>query len=473
MAPYITALKSRVFRRLRIKNIGLIEGFDVVKSYAVYPARDSKIKTQSGKVLEAFSSKTSNTLDIAIKRCAERIKFQKKHAAVLSNNPTFKGNILGKVASAQLQGRASDGLHEDAKKARIYYEGGDVFHVNNQNNIPKFLIGEDLITITHQALRRDRWFVSYGESSVITESMIKEEEFFSKDQDPLNQMYISKEIPLKVQQIAEVIAKRLDGAQIDRIIQEMVAMGIINVQTLNEIPFEERKSLVSEYLAQLEFVEKQVFSLELETSPEHIHSLPQTAYHLDLMMTPGPKGSFFLQDFNLAVKVLKHIQANHQALHLTGKDLAYLEQMILETEQIGIELEPLMNTTRTQLKQAGFDVISTPGCFFSSRKNDHEVVLENINFLNCLSGYSKKTERFYMIVPGTNLGDRLADVIMDCYVEFLHTQCETLAVYFVGSDPLNLHDFYEAVADLNKEKLQLGPHCLSYELKTESYTCEE
>ena len=92
----------------------------------------------------------------------------------------------------------------------------------------------------------------------------------------------------------------------------------------------------------------------------------------------------------------------------------------------------------------------------------------NINFLNIVTGYSEKTGHYYVIAPGTKTKGKLAEVLMDCYVEFLRSQCDNVQVYFVGRNPNDEKDFSEAVANTHDQ--QLGPHCLSFELKTSPHT---
>jgi hypothetical protein len=127
-----------------------------------------------------------------------------------------------------------------------------------------------------------------------------------------------------------------------------------------------------------------------------------------------------------------------------------------------------MDKTIELLKDADYNIIPTPGAFYSCN-NDQ---IFNINFLNCLTGFSEKTGHFYYITSGTQTDGKLASVLMDSYVEFLNANCNDIAVYFVGRKPEDPSDFGEAKHTMNRMASQLGVHCLSFELNTKPHTTE-
>ena len=246
-------------------------------------------------------------------------------------------------------------------------------------------------------------------------------------------------------------------------LEEMRAMGLLTVLKF-DTPAEKIKGrqIATQYLAQREFVKKYIFPQELECEAEDITFVPQAAYHLDTFMTPGPNGSMFMQDYNLAIQTLQKIQQNAKELKLTKSDLEQLDHLITTTTLISRDLTPLLNKVKENLVEGGFSIIPTPGAFFGSDPHNPTQKSQIINFLNCITGFSPKTGHIYYIAAGTKTEGVLGDVLMNAYGEFLQSQSNNLAVYFAGRNPEDPTDFSEAMRDMNE--LQLGPHCLSYEL---------
>lgn len=455
-----------------IQEIGKREGFSVIQSeYPFYPVRDAKCKAADGCWVEPNCN--TDTLLKAVGRNKKRQYHTKRDPSALTNSPIFGGTI-GVVARDHMHRQTSDGIKDkkEYQDGRIYFEGGNCFYLTNQNGVGKYLVGEGLITVTHQTLRMDKWFADTSQSST---SKINEMLIQSKyNKGPLNKLYLGNQIPKKILEEGEVFKKDLSKEKVQETLQEMLSIGNITcIKFDKKQDIEKGYEIAAEYLAQEKFVKNDLFGEDLHISGEHIVSVSQLAYHLDVLLTPGPCGTIFIQDYPLALKTLGKILDNAQDLQLTSRDIGLLKDCITEMTSLSSELGPLMLTVKKQLEEAGFKLIPTPGAFFNrksyDRKNlDGESLFTNVNFFNAITGYSKITQHPYIILPGTDVGDRLGEVLMDAYSEFLRAQiCPELAVYYVGRNPTNLKDYSEAFFTTNRGGSQLGPHCLSFELDTE------
>lgn len=451
-----------------ICEIGKMEGFAVTHStekYSIYPVRDVKLVTQDGAFLEPTCSDNSGK---ALDRTKKRIAHLSNHPCVLSKNPTFNGITLGIVATNKLYQRTADGLQKGQKRdSRLYFEGGNTFHLTNKSGIPTYLFGEDSSTITHQILRIDKWFHCQDSSKPGT-SYINEQLLYSQYNTLVNRNFMQGEIPKIIKQKAEEISAAMIDDEINAVLLEMKSMGLVlNYQFKTERDKKIGRSIASEYLAQRQFVEKEIFPAELKCNSNQVSFLPQIAYHLDIMITPGPKGSVFLQDYDLAVSVLKAILNKSVELKLSIKEQCQLQSFIQTTTLAGTDLNPLMNKAKLDLEKAGFTVIPTPGVFLSLTSEGEPL---NANFMNSLSGFSSKTEHYYYIAPGIKTGGKIGELLMDSYAEFLKHHSSNISVYFAGRKPENDKDFEEATYNLNRKLSQLALHCLSFELKVASHT---
>jgi hypothetical protein len=446
-----------------VKEIGAIEGFKVLASESVYSVRDPKLRAADGMILEPTCSEA---LPEAVSRCQKRSDHLKNHASVLSTHPSVRNCSLGIVARDKMHRRTSDGLVESSpRESRLYFESGDCLHLTNRHHVSQYLFGEDLGVITHQALRKDQWFNKL--ESEDTASYFNETLIFGKCPNKITTMFLDKKIPEEIAARAKRFSEELDDSKIKDVLCEMHSMGLVT-----RVKFETKgdrakgRAIACDYLAQQEFIRTILFPEELRCSAEQVKFFPQIAYHLDMAMAPGPKGSVFLQDFEMSVQLLQAIKDNATALHLTEADLKLLCSFSETTKRLGSELKPLMEDTKGGLKAAGYHVIPTPGAFYAYDRDQPF----NFNFLNCLTGYSEKTGHIYYIASGAKTDGKLAEVLMDSYTEFLQANCNDIAVYFVGRNPDNPSNFSEARDTLNRVNSQQGPHCLSFELKIAPYT---
>jgi hypothetical protein len=455
-----------------ISEIGALEGFSVQPSeqkYSSYCVRDPKLATADCHVLEPTCS---SQLGTALERMGKLMHYKKDHVAVLTEHPSLKGAVIGVVARDKMHRRTADGLASGVQRdSRIYFEGGNCFRLTDRTGTPRYLIGRDQAIATHQRLRLDKWFNDWYDPSQPDRkngACWDETLLHSKCDTNVNKWFLGRKIPGIIQERAAKLSKTMDDAAVLAVLNEMKAMGLLSVLVF-KTPQQKTdgREIATKYLAQLQFVKTEIFPAELCCKAEEISYVPQAAYHLDLMMAPGPKGSVFVQDYDLAVQLLQKLLENAKALELSDTDVQQLHSFIATTSTLRNDLKPLLAEVKAELIKAGFTVIPTPGAFFGL--NDKKEPL-NINFLNCLTGFSPKTGHYFYIASGAQTNGRLGEVLMDAYAEFLTSHCSNTVVYFAGRDPTNERDFSEAMEDLNRTKSQLGPHCLSYELKIAPHT---
>jgi hypothetical protein len=312
----------------------------------------------------------------------------------------------------------------------------------------------------------DKWFGKQGNE--YSTSALNEQLIFQKyEKDKMRKKFLAGDIPGEIAKRAKKYNDALTDAQVKETLCEMNSMGLLTgFRFETKADKEKGREIASEYLAQQEFVKTELFPAELKCDADHVKFLRQIAYHLDVAMVPGPKGSIFMLDYQKSVQLLQTIKANAETLKLTKYDRKLLESFITATTKLSEELKPLMEETKTQLQAAGYNVIPTPGAFYGFENGEPF----NINFFNCLTGFSEKTERFYYIASGAQTDGELANVLMSSYVEFLQSTCNNIAVYFVGRHPNDPSNFSEASSILNRGESQLGPHCLSFELDVAPHT---
>ena len=296
----------------------------------------------------------------------------------------------------------------------------------------------------------------------------------SKTEDPLNQLFLKGKIPEEIRQIAQPILLSITKEQVEKNLEEIVeneelikeqafAKETLKKMQLNDKIIPPAARLLASYaMAELEFVKQTLFPTELETSRQEINFIQQPGYHIDLFICPGPKGSLFVQDYLLALEVLATIKAKEKQLNLSESEIQQLDSFIKTTSEICRDLDPMMKTLQSQLENAGFIVIPTPGAFFGYAPND-PTEETNINFINSITGFSPQNDHYYYITAGAQ--GHLGRILMDVFAEFIHSQCENTVVYYTGRKRSDLTNFEEAQLHSNSDNA-FGPHCLANELKT-------
>lgn len=442
--------------------IAKIEKFSILETSSPCFIRDSKLLRTDGAVLMANSS---NSLNKALFRCAFRHKHLKNHhVSTLTDSRAFPKASMGHVFQDKLQSLAHEQIKETpVVQSRLYYEGGNIFRFTNTEGRQKALIGEDIITVTHLALLKDEWFED-NFASIANKSRKNEKAI----DDEISKQFFSGAVYTQTKQIAEDFAKTADDKTILSILDEMSEMNLLDeMDFITEAEQTKGRDIAANYYAQRLYIKNHLLPSELQVKAEDIVEIPQIGYHIDLYMTPGPRGSIFVQDYDEAIRLLEHLLENSESLKLSQTDVKILKAMILETSKLKSDFKEIMSDNKKTLEDAKFHIINTPGAFFSLAG---ESKTQNVNFLNCISGYSTGTHRFYMAIPGTSVGDHLGRVLMESYVAFLNQHCENLDVFFIGSDPKNPNDFSETMSNLNEPEKNFGPHCQSFEHETSPVT---
>lgn len=429
-----------------------------------YSVRDVKLMDVKNVVLQSTRSKNAA---VAVDRLRQRSHVLKNHSASLATHPSFYNQTIGQVARSELHHRSGDGLLVPSKPSRIYFEGGNCFRITNQHQKPYYIIGEDLLTATHQTLLLDGWFYAPNPKNP-TPAYTAANNLLKNDHTPFNDWYLEGLIPELIKKMAEDLSPSLSDAEIESILLEIHAMMLPSIKITSEADKIKARQIAANYMAQKEFVKTHIFPEELSCSASEIIYVSQVAYHLDLMMAPGPKGSVFVQDYDLVLATLGSISENAQRFNLSAFDLKTLDTFVDMALKLTDELSPLLSKVKQQLVHAGFIVIPTPGAFFGCNKEGQNI---DINFINCLTGFSSQTGRYYYIAAGAENGesnDRLGKIFMDLYTEFLQSHCNNTDVYFVGKNPQNEDDFSEILRTLTKKGA--GPHCLACEIEIASHT---
>jgi hypothetical protein len=253
-------------------------------------------------------------------------------------------------------------------------------------------------------------------------------------------------------------------------LEAAIKHGYYKEFALTDIDLGENVPLAAVYLAQKE-ITLDIFAATYGLNgAEKVCVVPQLDSHVDDFLRPWFKGGIAIQDYALCLELLKEVKKNAQVLQLTPLDHVMLERYLTTAEKLNGELGHLIKQTKEVLTKAGFPVIPAPGIFYdvSSRLlnplNPDVVTTYNLNFLNAITGWSK--ESYFYLVTGAQVGDRLGQVLMNAFEQFVHSYEPNTEVCFVGYDPKNPTDFSEGMRWLNRRGSQLGLHCLGVETET-------
>lgn len=471
--PSNSELKSDyVFQNL--KDIGAFEGFEVIPTKSYYFARDAKVRLTNGKVLRTTDTDDRYKKEAITRSAKKELFLQNNNSMCATEHPAFQAKRIGTgIVESKNHRRAADGFSltsrnsfydenagetlahssyfAEIKPMRSAFEGGDIITATNSNGKVKVLIGEELLTITQNILRQTKLFGSKGEKG--TAYVEETVSTFKKLGDRINGMYLEGKIPAMVEKLAP--AQTNEG--MIQTGKEMNAMGLIT--KFEPKASEKLRAITSEYLGQQRFVKEVLWPEEFEVDSGAIETIVQAAYHLDVVIKPGPYGSMFLQSYEKDIQLLQAIKDT--LYDLTSRDRKIIESCIEEAQKLAVELKPIYDKIKQQLAAAGFPIIETPGMFHGI--DGHKRF--NCNFINAISGWSTKTEGFYYICLGTTIGDDLGKILMESFRAFMEQYASPIRVYFVGHDPNQVHKYDEA--DYFNQKLA-GVHCMTFELETES-----
>ncbi len=245
-----------------------------------------------------------------------------------------------------------------------------------------------------------------------------------------------------------------------------VEMGLLKPFHLEKAYIEKCRPMVVNYLFQKYLVNKTI-ATDLQVEPEEMQFLPQVLYHLDTFIKPGPKHSVFVANFAMNIEILQNILAEADALNLSAKDRQLVQEYLISSQKLNKELSPLLDIVRNKIEKADLTVIPMPGVFFHESAQNKKT--HNFNFMNALSGWSPKTQKYFYITSGVQAGDQLGELFMGIFTKFLTSYQKDLDVFYIGHPPENPKDFSEVMEGWNDIHFQAGAHCFSFETETASH----
>lgn len=460
------------------------EGAEVVLAKVAYFVRDAKVTTAAGKILRT----TDLVNEDLAKKIENRIKLREEHltnnhASYATKHSAFAGNGLGTGITGSYYNRVADGFsasshnsfydHRAASNlatsvvktsiipSRSVWEGGNVFIAKNNLGAAKILIGEETLFWTLHALRINGFFKPKDKRSgspFIVEEGDKVVGSLAKHNDLVNQQWLNDEIASLVAQLGK--AQHLNDEQYFEIGKEMEAIGL--VRHFNNKLSPELKTIVEEYVGQQEYIKQILWPQEFSVTKDDIIVIPQAAYHLDVFMTLGPKGTIFIQDFPATITYLADLlcYSYEPTSDLNNRDRDIINSYLDSALVLNKDLEPIYEKIHHKLKDAGFTIIKTPGTFYGFDK-DKPV---HVNFMNALSGWSTKNNRSYYLCLGAHVGpsNKLGNTLMSDFNKFMRKHINEPEVHFIGARD---DDFSAAMHFNTSRKSMAGVHCMTYELK--------
>ncbi|MCB1116724.1 MAG: hypothetical protein KDK71_09670, partial [Chlamydiia bacterium] len=207
--------------------------------------------------------------------------------------------------------------------------------------------------------------------------------------------------------------------------------------------------------------------------------LPEAGYHFDIFMRPGPRGTMLLQSYKVTTTFLEIIQKSPTVFSLSEKDLKILPRYIATAKKLHDTLEPLLKKISSKLIESGVPVIDVPAVFYDETFGDSNQFkgqeTYHVNFINGISGFSSKRNKYYFITLGAQVGDFLGQSLMDIFCWYMQQLEPQLEVYYVGRNPDHPEDYSESMRFLNvpffnNMASQAGLHCMTVELKYSSHT---
>jgi len=476
-----------------MKQIADEEGFKLTFSRPSYFPRDHLFCLEDGQMISG-STKNPDQMIAARDRSLSRSLYFGKQASWRSMHIVFQG-VGGSSIRPQNIERALYDYQEIYHTAirpefRIHIEGGDVFTLTNKEGRRKILIGEDQLCLIHAQCRQEKIFdekdpqgnptiTLHPEQIQLTDELLKAtaEEMYSMGQLKLgggkNSGYIGDR---ELEALQKAMVKRGNKDPIPSMKEFAIQLGLIAPFELSSKDLEAAEPIVRKYLAQREIV-LDLLSKSFKVPKEDIHFIPKAAYHLDVFLTPGPRGSLFIQDYGLCVQSLTAILEQADANKLSPFEKAMLLRYLETAKLLDKRLGPLLADARGELERAGFTVHKIPGIFLDSSwlPNMTYDPKYHVNFMNANSGYSEKQGRPYLITAGAQVGPKLGKLLMREFEKAIKIHQPDLKVHFIGYNPEKPAEFSQAMVLWNgregledSNSLFGGVHCMSIELETAS-----
>ena len=458
---------------------------ELTETSATYCVRDYwiRISDSQGERSVACLISDKEIIDKAVERSISYSVWKKRSSLSLVGHQFFC-NALGFPAHPIPRKVAmNDGLNACGALG-FYFEGGNYFCATSQEREKHLFVGEESLHIIFKQPSA-RWTAYQKEQErLMTEKEVRdtlEEMYYQGLLQPspgMDKGIFTAENRNKVWPLFGPYQKTVNPEQDLKGLAEKVKM--ITPFDPSSAQIKEGREIAAKYVMQKRAVKEQLAE-SFQVSIENMHFLPQLGYHLDTFMRPGPKGSFFVQDYGLTGDVIQQVLQHKLELGLTFQEIEtcknYLEVASTCDRKLRIQLKEVRDT----LAKAKFAVLKAPGVFYdtsptqeevpTSLETDHLLKTNNINFLNSITGYSQKTGRFYYIASGAQVGEenRLGTILMQIFREYLKGYVPDIDVCYVGGNSEKINDFSEGTSLWNKLSSQFGPHCLSVEEETRSH----
>lgn len=367
---------------------------------------------------------------------------------------------------------------------RFFIEGGDLFTLTNNKGERTVIIGKDQLFMIHAECRLRKLFDDPAitldiDGIELTDELTRStaEEMFAMGLLNIgpnkSSGFIDDERLGKIQHVVVDMGKEDFTPYRDIAVEH----GILPRFQLSAHDLQAVKPIVKKYLAQRKIV-LELISKSLGISQKNLHFIPNAAYHLDVFLMPGPRGSIFIQDYALCEQVLTSLLKKSDTLQLSRDEHAILICYLMTAQTLKERLTPLLIHAREELARAGFKVIPVPGAFYDHSWLYHQIKepKNHVNFMNAISGFSPKNRRPYLITTGAQIGSQLGTLLMQEFERAILEHQPNLKVYFVGKNP-KTNDYSEAMMLWNgKDQIEelnamlAGVRCLSKELRTTSHS---
>lgn len=246
--------------------------------------------------------------------------------------------------------------------------------------------------------------------------------------------------------------------------------ALIEKGTLTPLPFTAERNLqqYAKHVSEFAYEKNLLGQIFKATFGAKVHFLPEVGYHLDNFMRPGPKGTMLVQSYGMAELFLDAIARNSALFGLTARDEEILARYQSTTYQLQAELGSILRGVAKELEVAGVTVLPIPALFYDASLELIREPTFHVNFINGISGYSRKTKSFYYVTTGAQVGDHLGQALMDVFTWYMQQLEPKLEVYFVGRNPRDPQDFSESMRYWNRPgdiASNSGLHCLTTELE--------
>lgn len=349
-----------------------------------------------------------------------------------SSHPFFEGTVGRRVECGLVSST------EKIIESEFFFEGGNFYVVTDPKNPGNklCLMGNNGFLMAYLGLRESKFFKGncHVNASVLNQKLKEFNDDEKQFLEALNQVFNLKLMSNKTKLSEEVKKDEDEAISYLTYLDKSYSMTVENMPRLQKI--------AAKFLIQQDIVKRMMglafnlFPPKLREKPfhqlptENIVLIPSLAYHLDVFMRPGPKNSIFIQSFALTVHFLEEIESNAQKWNLTQKDHEILKRLLGNAKKMKDDLNNLILRIHRILDERGFTLIPSPGLFFDEEIHYNQDY--DVNFLNAVTGWSEKTERFFYIVAGVKLGDQLGNALMDMWNAFLQQYVPQIDLFFIG-----------------------------------------